>query len=84
MLVYPQTTARPINTSKELQPFKINGRWHLDLEESGNEARSPLNTAGASFFNVLGIVGRDDILACLGMIHLGLGMWEEAVEAPVK
>lgn len=56
----------------------------LNFEHSGDQTGPPLHTAGTTFVNVLGVVGRNNVLACLGVIHLGLGVGEEAVKAPVE
>lgn len=56
----------------------------LNFEHSGDQTGPPFNTAGTTFVNVLGVVGRNDVLACLGVVHLRLGMGEEAVKAPVE
>lgn len=64
------------------QPF--NARDSLDCEESLSNTRLPLRITGATFLHVLSIVGGDDILARLGVVHDGRGMWEEAIEAPVE
>ena len=34
--------------------------------------------------DILGVVGRNDVLARLGVVHDGLGVREEAIEAPVE
>lgn len=56
----------------------------LNLEHSSNHARSSLNPAGATLLKILGVVGRDDVLARHGVIHHRLSVWEEAIEAPVE
>lgn len=44
----------------------------------------PLSITRATLVDILGIVGRNDLLAGLGMVHDGLGMREESVEEPVE
>ena len=61
-----------------------NTRDFLDCEESLSNIRLPLRITGATFLHVLSIVGGDDILARLGVVHDGRGMWEKAIEAPVE
>ncbi len=56
----------------------------LNLKECRDHTRPPLGSAGATFFNILGVLCRNDILARLGMIHDGLSVWEEAIEEPVE
>ncbi len=56
----------------------------LNLEELSNYTRPPLGPTRATLLNILGVVGCHDVLACLGVVHDGLGVREEAVEAPVE
>lgn len=44
----------------------------------------PLGIAGTALRYVLGVVGSDDLLAGLGMIHLGLFVREEPIESPIE
>ena len=55
-----------------------------NLEELRNHTRPPFSTTGTAFLNILGVVGRNDILARLGVVHDGVGVREEAIEAPVE
>lgn len=57
---------------------------HLDLEELRDRTGPPLRTTGATLLHVLCVLGGDDVLACLGVVHDGVGVREEAVEAPVE
>ena len=56
----------------------------LNFEELGNHTRPPLRATDTAFLNILGVVGRDDVLARLRVVHDGLGVREETVEAPVE
>jgi hypothetical protein len=56
----------------------------LNLEELSNHTWPPFSTASATFLNILSVVGRNDVLARLGVVHDGVGVWEETVEAPVE
>ena len=55
------------------------------MKGSRNNTRlPPLSPTGAPFLYILGVVGGDDVLARLGVVHNGRGVWEEAIEAPVE
>lgn len=56
----------------------------LNLEDSTNNTWPPLCPTCATLLNVFGVVGRNDVLARLGMVHDGLGMREKSIEAPVE
>jgi hypothetical protein len=56
----------------------------LNLEHLNNDTRLPLSPTGAALLNILGVVGRNDVLARLGVVHDRLGVREEAIEAPVE
>jgi hypothetical protein len=56
----------------------------LNFEELSNHTRPPLSPTGATLLNILGVVGRNDVLARLGVVHDGLGVRDEAIEAPVE
>jgi hypothetical protein len=56
----------------------------LDFEEPSDHARPPLSATGATLLDILGVVGRNDILAGFGMVHHGLVMREEAIEDPIE
>ena len=56
----------------------------LNFEELGDHTRPALGATDATLLDVLCVVGRDDVLARLGVVHDGLGVREEAVEAPVE
>lgn len=59
-------------------------KYRLDLEEARDDTRSVFRPAGATFLDVLGVVGGDDILARLRVVHDGRGVREESVEDPVE
>jgi hypothetical protein len=56
----------------------------LNLESLSDDARSSLSVFSLAPCNVLSIIGSDDVLARLGVIHLGFLMGEESVEEPVE
>lgn len=56
----------------------------LDLEERSNDTLLPLSANFPTRFHILRIVGRNDILARLRVIHNRFGMRSEAIEAPVE
>lgn len=56
----------------------------LDLEECRDHTLLPLSSTRPTLLNVLGVVGRNGILARLGVVHDGLGVREEAIEGPVE
>ena len=43
-----------------------------------------LSPTRATLLNVFGVVGRNDVLTRLGMVHDGLGVREKSIEAPVE
>jgi hypothetical protein len=57
---------------------------YLNREELGNLARPSLRPTRTTFLNILVILGGDDILTRLGMIHDRFLVWEEAVESPIE
>ncbi len=57
---------------------------NLDLEECRNDTLLPLRPTRPTLLDVLGVVGRNGVLARLGVVHDGVGVREEAVEAPVE
>lgn len=78
-----------IARAEALQRFKRSCRSEvvqrpLNFEELSNHTRPPLNPTGATLLNILGVVGRNDVLTRLGVVHDGLGVREEAIEAPVE
>ena len=56
----------------------------LNLEDLSSDTGSPLSPTSAPLLDILGVGGRDDVLARLGVVHDGLRVREEAVEAPVE
>ena len=57
---------------------------NLDLEECRNDTLLPLRPTRPTLLDILGVLGRDDVLARIGVVHDGVGVREEAVEAPVE
>ena len=57
---------------------------NLDLKDLHSKTRPALSAARATRLDVLGVVGGDDVLARLRVVHDGLGVREEAVEGPVE
>lgn len=56
----------------------------LDREEAFDHTRPPLSITGATLVNVLGVVGRNDVLARLRVVHDRVMMREEAIEAHIE
>ena len=56
----------------------------LNLEDLSNDTRPTPNPTRAALLNIFGVVGRNDVLACLGVVHDGLGVREKSIEAPVE
>ena len=56
----------------------------LNLEDLSNDTRPTLSPTRATLFNIFGVVGRNDVFACLGVVHNGLGVREESIETPVE
>jgi hypothetical protein len=52
----------------------------LNLEDLSNETLPPLSAP----LHILSVVGRNDVLARLGMVHDGLGVRKKFIEAPVE
>jgi hypothetical protein len=75
--------SRSPSTPRKITP-KRSHALPLNLEDLSSDTGSPLSSTRASLLHILGVVGRDDVLARLGVVHDGLGMREEAVEAPVE
>ena len=74
---------RSPSTLQKIVPKRSRAR-PLKLEELSDHTRPPLSPAGATLLNILGVVGRNDVLARLGVVHDGLGVRDEAIEAPVE
>ena len=55
---------------------------HLNLKHLGSHAGAP--AAGLALLDVLGIVGRNNVLARDGLVELGLLVREELVEGVVE
>jgi hypothetical protein len=71
-----QRFKRPCRSERYLKP--------LNLEDLSNNTRSPLSPTRATLLNIFGVVGRNDVLSRLGVVHDGLGMREKSIEAPVE
>jgi hypothetical protein len=56
----------------------------LNLKDFSNDTRPALSPARTTLLNILGIVGGNNVLASLGMVHHGLGVWEKPIEGPVE
>jgi hypothetical protein len=72
-----------------LQRFKkiVPKRSHvkpLNLEDPSNHTRPPLSPTRATLLNIFGVVGCNDVLARLGVVHDGLGVREKSIEGPVE
>jgi hypothetical protein len=55
-----------------------------NLEDLSNNTRPTLSPTRATLLNIFGVVGRNDVLARLGVVHDGLGVREKSIEAPVE
>ncbi len=56
----------------------------LDLEECRDYTLLPLCPDRTTLLNILGVVGRNDVLTRLGVVHDGLGVRGEAIEGPIE
>ena len=59
-------------------------KLYSDLEECSNHTRFPLGPTGPTLVHIFGVLGRNNVLARFGVVHDGLGVGKEAVEAPVE
>jgi hypothetical protein len=57
---------------------------HLNLENLLDDARPPLSVTRATLGNVLCVLGRNDFLASLGVVHYRLLVREKPVETNVE
>lgn len=57
---------------------------YLNLEHSRDQTWPPLIPACATLLDILGIVGSNDVLTSLSVVHDGLCVREESIEAPVE
>ncbi len=48
----------------------------LNLEDLSNDARPTLSPTRATLLNIFRVIGRNDVLARLGVVHDGLGVRE--------
>jgi hypothetical protein len=56
----------------------------LNLEDLSNDTWPPLNITCATLLNIFGVVGRNNVLPCLGVVHHGLLVREKFIEAPIE
>jgi hypothetical protein len=49
-----------------------------------DDTRSPVSPTRAKLLNIFRVIGRNDVLARLGVVHDRLGVWEKFIEAPVE
>jgi hypothetical protein len=54
------------------------------VEDGGNDTWSASSQTCATCLNILGILGRDDVLTGIGVIHDRIVMWGEFIESPVE
>jgi len=87
----PPAPARYDHTSIDRAPSTLQKsmlkRSHpkpLNLEELSNDTRPTLSPTRATLLNIFGVVGRNDVLARLGVVHDGLGVREKSIESPVE
>lgn len=57
---------------------------YLNFKDARNDTLPPLIPTREPLLHILSVVGRNDILARLGVIHYGLGVREKAVETPIE
>jgi len=87
----PPASARYDHTSIDRAPSTLQTivlkRSHakpLNLEDLSNDTLPTLSPTRATLLNIFGVVGRNDVLARLGVVHDGLGVREKSIEAPVE
>jgi hypothetical protein len=56
----------------------------LNLEGSSNHTRPPLSLNRTTLLNIFGVIGRNDVLACLRVVQDGLIVREELIEGPIE
>ena len=56
----------------------------LNLKDLSNDTCPSLGPSRATLLHIFGVVGRNNVLARLGMIHYRLGVREESIEGPVE
>jgi len=56
----------------------------LNLKDLSSDTLPTPSQTRAALLNIFGVVGRNDVLACLGVVHDGLGVREKSIEAPVE
>ena len=64
-------------------PKRIYARL-LNLEDLSNDTLLPLSPNRPALLDIFGVVGRNDVLARLGVVHDRLGVREKSIEAPVE
>lgn len=80
---YLHRPSRSPSTLQKTVPKRSHAR-PLNLEDLSNDTRPPLSPTRATLLNIFGVVGRNDVLARLGVVHDGLGVREKSIEAPVE
>lgn len=55
-----------------------------NFERLGYDRRLPLSSNSTTLLKIFSIVGCDNILPRLSMVHDGFIMWEKPIEAPVE
>ena len=56
----------------------------LHLEDLSNNIPPPPSPIRATLLNIFGVVSRNYVLARLGVVHNGLGVWEKSIKAPIE
>lgn len=69
--------------NEKIVPKRNHGK-PLDRKDTSSDTRSPLSPICATLLYIFGVIGRNDVFARLGVVHDGLGVWEEFIEAPVE
>ena len=77
-----KTTLKASNTSFSCPSAVVEDP--LDFEELSDHARPSLSVTSTTLLDIFSILLGDDLLASLGVVHDGLVVREEAVEAPVE
>jgi len=56
----------------------------LNLEDLSNDTRPSATKTFATRLNIFGVLGRNNVLACVSVLQDGLVVWEEFIEAPIE
>jgi hypothetical protein len=70
-------------TLQKIVPKRSHAR-PLNLERLSNDTRPALTQTRTTHLNIFGVVGCNDLLTSLRVVHDGLGVREKSIEAPVE